>query len=84
MSQSHQLASIMPASPKYYEDGPVRYSPMDEGGFTDIVGYTAKTIGKVLLSILALILFSQCEKDDPIPVARKNECSQPMFNHNSM
>ncbi len=57
MSQSHQLASIMPASPKYYE-----------GGFTDIVGYTANTIGKVLLSILALILFSQCEKDDPIPV----------------
>ncbi len=36
--------------------------------FTDIVGYTANTIGKVLLSILALILFSQCEKDDPIQV----------------
>ncbi len=57
MSQSHQLASIVPASPKYYE-----------GGFTDIVGNPAKTIGKVLLSILALILFSQCEKDDPIQV----------------
>ena len=36
--------------------------------FTDIVGDPAKTIGKVLLSMLALTLFSQCEKDDPNPV----------------